>query len=306
MKILAINLRPDVTQIVEAKIKKNSLTIERVDSINSIFPALLSFKQEAIEDFFLDLLGHIKNKSADVYLGIPDDLIKKIDCTDREYILPEEWDSIVTPWMTQYLKVEKNDYYVITPLHIQKSNKSIITGMAIRSTYIDGLFKGATSANLNIKSLEPSCYGILRLLNQWDREHCIMEVWERSTSVTGYSPIKGMFKIDFSMGWSHYLQMENGSDELCKCIAQHDYTAFKTYGTANTDIPIYLVSDKSRELLPLLQNSEFAFRLQRLLLPEPFIQSKIFNEELLPYGIPLGLALAPLHERMIEYADTTS
>jgi hypothetical protein len=304
VKIAAIHLRPDVTQIVEGRIQKNIFHIQRIFTLPSIFPTLLTFQQDAINDYFQELKKQLKNGNAAVYIGISDDLVKKIDCAERDYVSPEVWDSVVNPWMTQILQVEKEEYHVITPLHFQRKNKSIITGIAIRSTYLDAIFTAATTANMNLQSLEPGCYALLRFLNQWDQEHCILEVWERATCLTGYSPIRGMFKINLSQGWSHFLTMENGSKELCQTIITHDYTAYNTYQLANTNIPIYLVSDKSRELVPLLQESQFAGRLRTSSPPAPFIQSTLSNEDLFAFGIPLGLALAPLHERMIAYADT--
>jgi hypothetical protein len=305
VKVAAVHLRPDMTQIVEGRIQKNVLHIQRIYTMRSIFPALLNFQQDGIDEYFLELKDQIHNKNAEIYIGLTDDLFKKIDCHERDYVSPEQWDSVVPSWMNQKLKVDKEEYHVITPLHFENNTKSIITGFAIRSTFIDALLTAATTANLNIQSIEPSCFAMLRLLNQWEEEHCIMEVWERSTAMTGYSNIRGMFKINLSQGWSSFL-MENGIERLDQSISAHDYTAFTTYQIANNNIPIYLVSDKSNDMERLLLESKFSSRFMNLSLSNKFIESKITSEQLSSFSIPLGLALAPLHERMIEDEDTSS
>lgn len=303
MKVAAIHFRPDVTQIVEGTIKKNVLHVQYTTTMRPIISTLLNFRQDAIGEYLKELKEKLHYKNAAVHFGLPDDFFKKIDCKERDHVSPDEWDKVVNDWMYQSLQVEKEDYHIITPLHFPHDSKSIITGIAIRSTYIDAIYHAAIAADIEIVSIEPSSYAILRLLNQWDQEHCIMEVWEKSTTLIGYSDIRGMFKINVSQGWSYFLE-DIGSSELYATISKHDYTAYTTYKIANTNIPIYLVSDKKGELRSLLLKSEIAFRLREPVIPEDFITSKIAEEELLEYAIPLGLALAPLHERMIEYADS--
>lgn len=302
MKVVAINLRQDITQIIEGTIKKNVLHVQYTTTMRPIISSLLNFREDAMGEYLKELKENLHYKKAAVYFGIPDNLFAKIDCKERDYVSPDDWDEDVKDFMHQSLQLDKQDYHIITPLHFPNDSKSIITGIAIRSTYIDAIYHAAIAAKIEIVSIEPSSYAMLRLLNQWDQEHCILEVWEKSTSLTGYSDIRGMFKISTSQGWSYFL--EDGNGELYATISKHDYTAYTTYQIANTNIPIYLVSDKKAQLQSLLLKSEIAYRLREPVIPENFITSKIADEDLLEYAIPLGLALAPLHERMIEYADT--
>lgn len=308
MKILAINFRPDVTQIVEGKIQKGSLIVERiVDNADSVYKILENFQEELVEVFLTELLKQVKNKTAAAYFGISDYLVKKIDCVERDYVPPQDWDKVVSDWLPQVLQVEKDNFYLTAPIHLEKRNKSVITGVAVPSSYINVIFKAASAAGIKIKSIEPACYGLLRVLNKWDREYCVIEIWEKMTSITGYSPIRGMFKINESLGWSYYLNAEGGKDELLKRIVAHDYAAYNTYKLANTNIPIYLISGKfSKHLEAIIQNSNFAARLQQLSQIVPgFIKSKLPQEQLSHCAAAVGLALTPLHERMVENANSS-
>lgn len=306
MKIVAVNFRSDITQIVEGKINKSTLTIVNVGRVRSIFPVLNSLKQEAVEDFLFEIREQVKYKNAEAYFSIADDLVKKIDCAGRDYVLPEEWEKEVYPWVSQMLQLNKDEYYITTPLHFQKKNRSLITGIAIRTTYIDLLFKAAMAVEFDLQMIEPSCYALLRYLNQWEREHCIMEVGETSTSIVSYNPVRGMFKMGSSYGWAHFL--DDGKEEFEQCIASHDYTAYSTHGLANMNVPIYLISQKSQDLLNAFQDTKFSERLKKIPLGnfDGYLLSKLPEQEIINFGVPIGLALAPLHERMISYGNTAS
>lgn len=306
MKILAINLRPDVTQIVEARIKNDILHIETVNSMQSLFPALASFNYDLAEDFFSDLRQRVKFKNAQTFMSLSDELIQTIDCGTRDFVSSDRWNAVVPAWISQFLQLDKTEYYITTPLHFPKKNRSIITGIGIRSTYIDLLYLTAIAAGLDLQLIEPSCYALLRYLNQWDREHCIVEVGEITTSIVGYNPVRGMFKTCSSYGWTHFLADE--FDELEGCISSHDLTAYNTYSLANTNVPIYLISAKSKELMELANNREYFDRITKIsaLGSNSFCQSELLEQEIVKYCVPIGVALAPLHERMVSYGRSSA
>lgn len=305
MNVAGINLRSDKTQILEATIKKEVVTVKQLSDMPSIFPTLRDLKKNETGDFFLSLREQLKNKNAEIYIGIPDELIKKVDCSSRDYVAPPQWDNVVFPWMKQLLQADKDDY-VTTPLHFRRKNISIITGIAIQTSYIDLLFQAAVAAKLDLQLIEPSFFALLRYLNQWESEHCVMEVGERSTSIVSYNPISGMFKLGFSYGWTHFLPA--GRQKFEQCIAVLDFTAYNTHGLINVNVPIYLISPKRRELAALLTESKFSGRIRSIPYGnfEEHICTDIAHATLISYAVPLGLAFAPLHERMVLYGrDTT-
>lgn len=301
MEVIGINLRPDSSQIIAGSLHKDVLQVKQIEALAPVLIEVLNGDIEAIAEFFTMATKAIKKKHADIYLGLPDDVVK-IDCAERDTVDEEHWAAVIHPWVAQLLQVNQDDYYIKTPLVLPKRNGRInITGAAMQKRLVDNLLQAAELAKVNLISIEPATFGLLRFINNWETEHCILEVWERRSSITGYSPIKGMFKIGLpSFGWRNVLEFNDGAEQLAQNIVLHDYTAYQTYGLANTNIPIYIVSQR-QEITSHLINSSLADRIHSLTVPDKLIKSKRYDQdELNAYGTPLGLAFYPIFERMAD------
>lgn len=305
MNVIGIQIRPDRTEIIEAKLVKGDIVrILRQESLYPCYSMIEQLRTVELSEFFQDIRSRVKHKNAPVYFGISDNLIKKIDCQEHEAILPEKQNTLI-PWMEQVLQLSQEEYYISTPILFQEKSNTHVTGMAVRRTYIDIILKAADEAALNLQTIEPAAFALLRFLNQWDSEHCVMEVWEKSTTITSFNPINGMMTITLAFGWSYFLEQASGHAEFIDSILKHDYTAYSTYGLANNNIPIYIVSDRAKQLSELLTADALYARLRD---PLHFMEEHPF---LIASSQPIsaaaaGLVLTPLHERMVSLYDTNT
>lgn len=298
MDVISINIRPDYTEVAEGFLKKNQIMVRNLFRHKTMYPFLTRFREEEIAVELLEILEQCKKKKAQIFISVPDDLVK-IDCGERDYVEPSLWETDAMKWVLQLLQIEKEGYYIQTPIHIPKANRSCITGMAIPTAFIETLWKAASLIKVKLNVIETASFSFLRYLNQWDREHCIMHVWDHTTTICGYSPIKGMFKLSFpSYGWKNVLALGEKEESLNEKVVMHDVTAFNTYGLANTDIPIYLISPKQEELSSIISR-QYANRLMPIPNPIHFLNSKQYGcYELSAYAVPLGLMLRAVQERM--------
>jgi hypothetical protein len=296
MDVLGINFRPDVTQIIEGKIKKNQLLVQDIQTMPSICPVLDSMQQENVTDFFSDIMNVVKKKRAVAFLGLSNEHIKKIKCSERNIVLPDQWEQEVYPWMAQQMQLDYSDYYICTPLKRFTRNENVlVTGMAIRKTYVDLLYNAALTVNMEIRTIEASSFALLRFLNCWDKEQCLLEIWENRSSIIGYSSIFGMFKVDYAKGWKVFAENQ---EELERYISSHDYTAFNDYKVANNTIPMFLVTNGYSALAGVFETL-YPDRLMRNRQTHPYVKGDIIAD----YAALYGLALNPLRDKMLADLD---
>lgn len=295
MLTVGVNIRPDRTQIVSGAIKNNQFFVERVFTMHSVFRSLHDI--EILQKFFHEVSKKVGTRNATWYVNVPDELAV-IDCEEREPIEKDKWNTALRPWLYQMLRIDSEQYYVSAPFVLSKKNKVCFTGAAIKKSIIDTLVQAADGTGIVIESVEFSSLGLLRFIGDWEREYCILEIWEHSSSIVGYSPIKGMFRLPLHTGVQEFLLEPQRISEQ---IALHDYTAHQTYGRANTNIPIYVITS-NHDLARILFQSELRSRIATITMPDQ-IQAKksgrLPSEELLEYCVPLGICLGPLYERVI-------
>ena len=296
--ILGIYLRPDMTQVVNV-VYKNNKGVEVVSREEMIpcLEQLKGLKVEELGDFFCEIVSRFKIKTPDIYIALPDELLF-IDCGEKKIDPDVNWNDQVNPWVGQLLKIDSEEFSISTPLVFKKKDTINITCAAIKKDYVKALIKAAQRAGVNLKAIGSSSFSSLRFINMFEAEQCFVEIWNRSCSITGYSPIKGMFKLGFpSFGWQDINNSPDGIEKFLQNIVLHDYSAFTTYGLANPDIPIYILSPKTEEITELLMLSNISSRIIKLP-PSNLVSSKHLNkDQLLEYAVPIGMALYPFYQR---------
>jgi hypothetical protein len=294
-KVLAVNFLPDQTQVVYGKIKKNQLYLLECAKLPSVFDDINNFRQDSVYDFLANLSEKFKCDA--FYIGLSSELIKSIVFKDREHVTKDDWDAVIPNWMAKEMGIDSKDFVINTPLICNKEYRMIISGVAIRKTYIDLLYNASIKANLPLRSIEPACFALLRYINNWNSESFILEVTDKGTHCISFSPIRGLFKSLYSAGWEDYLSERGGMAELEQCISTFDYAAFNTYERANNNIPIYVISSKSDQIYALARASNLGERFQ-ICSDSVFVKNDNMRE-MRQHTSAIGLALTSMHERMI-------
>lgn len=291
--MLGVFFHPSGTQLVECSVKKQALAVSRLQTVKPGLDYLLNGDIAALTGLLREIRSLLKHKDDDVCCVLPDACIS-VDCGEREFVAAADWDIVTQNWAGQLLQIDRNDYYIETPTVLTKKNRVVITAAAIEKKLVDGLLRAGDAAGLQIMRVETAGFSLRTLLDQWDREQCIMEVWADETAITSYSPIRGLFKISLpDAGLDSILDAADREEALRKGIVMHDFTAYYTHGLANNTIPIYILSPKQAEINRILQKTEFASRLLAAKLPAEKVKSAKYSEgELLEYAAAIGSLLA--------------
>lgn len=292
--MLGIYFGHESTKIVRATgSDKSSVQVKKLVAANPVIDVLKNKDAEGLAAFFQDVKKMLKINQEDIYIGIPDEFVR-IDCDEHDDMNKDSWDGFVEEWVSQFLQVDTETRYVVAPIKLNAGKGRIaVTGVAVPKDIVDVIMEAAELVNFNVASVGPASFGFLRFLNMWDDEHCVMEVNENRTSIVSFSPIKGMFKLEFNNGWNDILNKAEGVDVLFSNIAMHDFTASETYGLANTDIPIYIISKRHDEIASILHTTKFARRIAGIeSIPIPLVELKKVDEETAcDFCIPIGLIL---------------
>lgn len=297
--MIGIYLRPDGSQVVIGEVKKKKgLEVFDSEVMEPVLSYVISGETEQLTDFFLRICKLFRIKRKEVYLVLPDELVL-MDCQERDIVDPDKWEDTIIPWAAQLLKVSDDDYVITTPFVIKKKDKLNITFAAIKKNFVNTLVQAASAADIKLVAIGSSSFALLRYLQNWDSEHCFIEIWEQSLAITGYNPVKGMFTLGWpSVGYQELLYGPGDNDEILQYINRHDYMAFKTFdGLANTDIPIYLVSPKDIEITSLLSTFDVGKRLQSVVPPENVFSKSLTKDKINEFAVPIGMLLRSIFDQ---------
>lgn len=292
MQVVSVNLRPDRTQIVVGSFKKNNLTVEKLMTFQPVFPFLQD--EDILQEFFQSTVKIIGNRTANWCITVPD-VITTINCDEHDPVEMTNWKNVLSPWVHQMLNLDQEQYFASVPFVLSRKNKIHITGAAIKKNIVTTLCQVAERSGILVESIEFASLGLLRYLNNWEKEYCILEIWENSSSIVGFSFIKGMFKQPCFSTASDILADPHKFSQM---ISSHDYTANDTFGRANTNIPVY-IHTSNPAILTIVNQSDLRERLGDMYPAEAIRAKKYTTEELQEYCVPIGNCFSPLYERVI-------
>lgn len=254
--MIGVFIRADATQIVLGKKHKKGILVQECTVLPSVLAALKGGDVDRLGQLFLDIAELFKLKDDEFYVALPDDLFM-IDCSVYEYDLRNE--DVPISHMSQFLHADLEKFSVLPFMEFQKKNNRMVTGCALEKRLIQTIIDAASKTETLLWHIEPASLSFLRFVDTWMNEQYILEVFGNASSFVAYSPVAGMFKMPLpELAWS---RLEAADDEtinslLVQMIARNDAMAERTFGIANADVPIHVLSPYAKRLmkLPALKN----------------------------------------------------
>lgn len=251
--MISIYIRPDKTQIVKAKIKKDK-------TLNVIFATEIESYWKLLQDHDKNLSALFKNLKTitstayeEIYIVLPD-MLFFIDCYD--YVTEEDLKRSIK------YKIPKDidSLYMATAISCNPGTAHKKTICAIDKGYIDDLIIAAAMEKITLTSIEPASIGFFRSQASWHLEHFILEIFEDSATLVSFSPIAGAFKLDEPQLSEKKLlssDIEQVNQNIEEAFVQHDFTAHNTFSAMNINLPFNIITSKSE----ILQNDLIKKRL---------------------------------------------
>lgn len=308
--MISLYLRPDKTQILKGRLKKDqTLSITHATEIQSYY-SLLTNKStneivennliydaplEDLTSLFQELKKVVPTSYEEVYIILPDMLFTSINCGD---VLSE--DEYMEFVRGQTGKEDESVYYSF-PIISSPGGMVKKTFFAIDRTIIDALAEAAHMENISLTSIEPASIAFFRSCDKWQEERFLLEMFEEEATIVAYSPVAGMFSLNTpSLRKKNLEDLNKANDEFEKIFAIQDFTAGKIFPSINVNIPFTVLVEKSD---PLLHLNAFSERLaEQEILPD-YVDADISQEYQQEWLIPIG-ALLQNKEFQNEYMPT--
>lgn len=242
--MISLYLKPNCTQVVKAKLKKDrTLSIMTATEMN---PYLNSLKDGNISEMFAELKSIVNISYEEIYIVLPDFLFT-IDC--YEYTSEDELTNLVNDNLSY-----PDQMYQTYAVDCNPGTSHKKTLFAIDKKYIDKLIEAAAQENITLTSVEPASIAFFRSQASWKMEHFLVEIFQDKAMMVSFSPVAGIFKLDMpGLATDNLFKDAIDADKIMQsAFAQHDFTAEKTFKSMNTDVPfVFLVESKKDEILNL-------------------------------------------------------
>lgn len=249
--MIGIFFRSDATQVVLGKKQKKGIFIQECLTLPSVLDAVKQGDSEHIGQLFLDVLDRFHLKNDEFYLSLPDELFT-IDCFPYEYDLRSEEVPIVH--MSQFLHADLEKFNVMEVMEFRKKNNKMVTACALEKKVVQAIAEAAMKTDILLFHLEAASLSFLRFIDDWSHEVYILEVFDTASSFVSFSPAAGLYKIplpEFTWEKLGAVEEETVNAILLQMIARNDAMAERTFGIANVDIPIHVISPYSKRLMAL-------------------------------------------------------
>lgn len=296
--MIGIFFRQDVTQVVRSVENKGVTHIVSTAELPAAFDWVVKSDVEVLASIFKEAISKFGVVHEEFYVSLPDELFE-LDCGPYEAGIENEDEDTKRKWAANFLHTDPNGSEFGFPFELRKRASRIVTCCALKKSIRSALTDAVKAAGQNIILIEPAMASYLRYLNDWEREHCFLEVFNTAMVIMSFSPVFGAFKLplpDYDWNRIEGFDSINFSMMIDQIIAQHDSTAYQTFnGVANTDIKIHLISPFQERLLT---SETLRQRLAGMPGEQPYIQSDLTKEELHELIVPIGAVLQPVEEVM--------
>lgn len=284
--MISLYLRPDKTQVVKGKIKKDkTISISDATEIQSYWTALTaqSICEENLHDLsnlFHEIKSIISTSYEEFYIVLPDSLFYMVKCA--EFMTNEDFMHSVRK---ETNKKDEEVYYSF-PITTSPGSQPKRTFFAIEREIINRLLMAAKEENITLSSIEPASMSFIRCCASWPEEHFIIELFGDQATMVSYSPVGGMFSLKAPISKDN---SETANQDINSMLALHDYTAEKVFSSMNVNIPFTIFSeDKDKNILELE-----AFKGRSAVAKElpSFVEANIAPEYHQEWMIPIGTLL---------------
>ena len=271
--MISLYLRPDKTQVVKAKIRKDkTLNVVMATEIQSYWDVLKKgvVKDEdgytsSLSDLFHELKTITSVSYEEVYIVLPDSLFS-VDCYD--YTSEQELTNLIKENLGRSLDELYSSFAVeATPGTSHKK-----TLFVIEHKYVDRIIEAADKENIALASIEPASLPFFRSQASWQEEHFIIEVFKNQATLVSFSPVAGIFRLNEpALSEERLLNNPEADNTVTGVFAQHDFTAEKTFSSMNVDVPFTILTENKK----ILQIESVKKRLAKPMAFPNFVSSDI-------------------------------
>ncbi len=243
--MLAVYVAHDSTQIMKAHRRKKQIHVDSVMDTRPYLEALQSENQPELQALFEELKSF--GRREDVCIVLPDTVFKFIDCMN--YTDPNDFQSLIADRGGAL-----SGLYYATPLICKTNVIDKRTVYAISKSQMDCLLAAAKEAGMTVRSIEAASVAFLRMLNDWQQEQCLLELFEDHAALLSYTPVAGIFKIDLDFGRKKIRQAPEEAEQiLSQALTERDLVAKRTFEIANLNPPVLVLGESEQEIhLPSL------------------------------------------------------
>ena len=285
MKITAINFRAQDTQILSAAYDKSQVVLQDIYTMDSVLKSIISGDTGKMTAFFAKLKKELPNGVGRIFIALPTGLTR-INCACGDYDKAADLNSTVEKWKLQILDIGAGeDWYIDIPLMIKRPTKLNITAAAIKKTYIDTLFDAALGEQLYLHSVEPSCVAVMRYIDKWKENYCVLEYDQNELTLCGYHPERGAFVMTDYL----FAEINNIGSRLSKLLPLFDFTAGKTFDGFDAGSMAIISTDDDSDLITVLESSSYLYRKSSMPAANPLIDKGILKA--VQWAAVFGLAL---------------
>lgn len=236
--MIAVYMRPDYTQIVVAKQKKQKLKIQSCTTIKQNYLSCLeSINPNTVTDleFFFKDVKSISQKSGDeIYLVLPDYIFSMVNCFPS--IGPEQTrDEIFSRLAVSGEQVEYSLPIVTSP----EPQKPLVTACVLSTEIVDVLVEAANHTESHLVSIEAASVAFLRAKSTYNQEELALFIFKDNATFIAYSQLGGLFKVDnndLSLESLGNTSKDEAEQTILAACYEFEMTAKATFEYLNHDL----------------------------------------------------------------------
>lgn len=251
--MISIYLRPDKTQIVRGKKKKNNtLVVDTALELPSYWECLTGGQQtnlpgtnfmeyqgsQELRKLFQAVKEVTSTKYEEVYLVLADTIFSMVS------VFPYIAEKMMMDAITQKIG-SLDDYYLSIPMEVRLNKRKTV--YAIRKKYIDRIVMAAQAENITLTGIEPASMGFVRSMQKYDRDYAVVEMFKDEATIITFSPIGGIYRNDAPhMSENELLNDPGAADRnITKNFATNNFNGGSFFGSVSPDLQYYVLSDNN-------------------------------------------------------------
>lgn len=263
--MIAVYLRPDSTQIVKAKMKKGTLTVQANKTLPNVYLPDMSHDTislgddviDSLADMFATVKNVLKAKKDEFYLVLPDYMFAMEDC----FRFDGESDIRI--------HIENGTHKTIDTLCYSKPiitapepQQQLVTVCVIDRFLIDAFNEAAKREKIQLASIESAGISFLRATGIFAKEELSLYSFEDHATFIGYSSNGGLFKMDTPELSLHSLSALNdleAEQQIRQYMIEFEASAHQTFEYLNQDLPYtFMMSPEVIGKYPAFQERQSA------------------------------------------------
>lgn len=248
--MIAVYLRPDTTQAVKGRLKKDILTIQKAKEFpQSYLPKMnhgaVDVNEDTVEQFaqmFSDIKAAMRGKKEEFYLVLPDYMFAMVDC------FTFDGESDIRSHIETNTHHPIDDFSYSKPIVVApEPQQQLVTVCVLSRKLIDAINEAAKHERVQLVSIESASMAFLRATGVFSKEELSLYSFQNTATFIGYSSNGGLFKMDTPELSTHALSELSdleAEQQIRQYMIEFENAAHQTYEYLNQDLPYTLLMPK--------------------------------------------------------------